>query len=58
MSLVPIPPWSEKDMDSYFKTAMADALAHGLTSIHDADSQPEAIAYFKRCVSLNIILAG
>ncbi|KAF9492457.1 amidohydrolase 3 [Pleurotus eryngii] len=48
MTLVPIPPWSEKDMDNYFKTAMADALAHGLTSIHDADSQPEAIAYFKK----------
>ncbi|KAF4568169.1 hypothetical protein EYR40_010434 [Pleurotus pulmonarius] len=48
MSLVPIPPWSEKDMDNYFTTAMADALAHGLTSIHDADSQPESIAYFKR----------
>ncbi|KAF7420821.1 hypothetical protein PC9H_011339 [Pleurotus ostreatus] len=48
MTLVPIPPWSEKDMDNYFTTAMTDALAHGLTSIHDADSQPEAIAFFKK----------
>lgn len=57
MTLVPIPPWSEKDMDNYFKTSMADALAHGLTSIHDADSQPEAIAYFKKYVSLTTALA-
>ncbi|KAJ8488240.1 hypothetical protein ONZ45_g14029 [Pleurotus djamor] len=48
MNLVPLPPYSEDDMKVYFETAMADALAHGLTSIHDAASPPAVIEFFKR----------
>jgi predicted amidohydrolase YtcJ len=48
MSLIPKPPWSERTQREYFNVAMKDALAHGLTSIHDADSQPESISLFKK----------
>ena len=48
MMLVPIPPWSEDDMNEYFKTAAQDAVAHGLTSIHDAEAKPEMIAFYKK----------
>jgi len=48
MDLVPRPPWTEHQMQEYFTLTMKDALGHGLTSIHDADSQPDAISLFKR----------
>jgi hypothetical protein len=48
MDLVPRPPWSERQAEEYFAMTMKDALAHGLTSIHDAESQPEAISLFKK----------
>jgi len=35
-------------MLEFFRATMKDALAHGLTSIHDAASEPEAIAFFKK----------
>jgi predicted amidohydrolase YtcJ len=48
MSLIPKPPLSEQRAREYFDLTMKDALAHGLTSIHDADSLPEAISLFKK----------
>lgn len=48
MSLIPKPPLSERMAREYFDVTMRDAVAHGLTSIHDADSQPEAISLFRK----------
>jgi predicted amidohydrolase YtcJ len=48
MTLIPKPPWSDRQMKEYFDLTMKDALAHGLTSIHDADSSPRVISFFKR----------
>jgi len=55
MDLVPIPEWSETQTTEYFETAVRDALRVGLTSIHDASSTPDMIAFFKRCVNSLII---
>jgi len=48
MKLIPIPDWTEDDTAKFFDTTMKDALSVGLTSIHDAGSPPEAIAFFKK----------
>ncbi|KAF5352909.1 hypothetical protein D9758_007891 [Tetrapyrgos nigripes] len=48
ISLIPIPAWTEDRMAEYFETTMAQALSYGLTSVHDADSSPEMIAFFKK----------
>lgn len=48
MTLIPNPPRSGSVMREYFDLAMKDALAHGLTSIHDAMSSPEMISFFKK----------
>jgi predicted amidohydrolase YtcJ len=50
MQLVPIPPYSEAQMQEYFAVTMKHALEYGLTSIHDAESSPTSIAFYKRCV--------
>ena len=49
IELIPIPAWTEPVMAEFFDITMKDALSVGLTSIHDADSSPEAIALFKKC---------
>jgi len=54
MSLIPRPPWSERQMEDYFHITMKDALAHGLTSIHDAESFPGMIDLYKRYVCVLI----
>jgi hypothetical protein len=48
MNLIPRPSLSESRAREYFDLTMKDALAHGLTSIHDADSSPEAISLFRK----------
>ncbi|KAG5646172.1 hypothetical protein DXG03_004225 [Asterophora parasitica] len=48
MELIPTPEWTEDRMTGFFDTAMRDALAHGLTSIHDAMAFPEHIMFFKQ----------
>jgi predicted amidohydrolase YtcJ len=48
MDLIPVPPWSEAQMDDYFQRTMTDALQHGLTSIHDALSDPSYIKFFMK----------
>ena len=54
MSLIPRPPWSERQIEDYFHITMKDALAHGLTSIHDAESSPGMIDLYKRYVCVPI----
>lgn len=41
------PTWTALEMLSYFNTTMHDALMHGLTSIHDAQTFPAWIEFFK-----------
>lgn len=53
--LIPSPAWSTSTMKRYFETAMKDAVAHGLTSIHDAGTSPEQILFFKDMAGENII---
>jgi predicted amidohydrolase YtcJ len=48
MELIPIPAWTEEVRAKFFDITMKDALSVGLTSIHDADSSPEAIMLFKK----------
>lgn len=48
MNLIPTPEWTEDLISQFFDTTMRDALAHGLTSIHDAMSLPEQIDLFKK----------
>jgi hypothetical protein len=52
MLLVPSPPMSERQMLKYFERATNDALANGLTSIHDADAPPHMIRFFQKSVLL------
>ncbi|KAF5376082.1 hypothetical protein D9615_007734 [Tricholomella constricta] len=48
MALIPTPEWTEDRMTQFFETTMRDALAHGLTSIHDAMSFPDYIQFYKK----------
>jgi predicted amidohydrolase YtcJ len=48
MSLIPIPPWSEKQITEFFDQTMEEALSYGLTSIHDADTKPDIIKFFQK----------
>ncbi|KIN96284.1 hypothetical protein M404DRAFT_16921 [Pisolithus tinctorius Marx 270] len=48
MSLIPLPPPSEADMQRYFERTVKDALAVGLTSIHDAATEPDAIEFYRQ----------
>jgi len=47
MELIKVPSWTQTQMLEYFAKAVKDAHAYGLTSIHDAMSTPENIAFFK-----------
>ncbi|KAF8878407.1 amidohydrolase 3 [Infundibulicybe gibba] len=46
-SLVPIPKWTESQLSTFFDITMKEALAHGVTSIHDAAAELDHIALFK-----------
>ncbi|KAI0063272.1 amidohydrolase 3 [Artomyces pyxidatus] len=48
MELVHLPKRSEAEVSESFEITMRDALSVGLTSIHDAWSTPEDIAFYKR----------
>lgn len=50
MALVPVPPWSQRQMEEYFQRAVKDALRVGLTSVHDAAATPEIIDVFRKYV--------
>ncbi|KAI6118109.1 amidohydrolase family-domain-containing protein [Pisolithus sp. B1] len=47
-SLIPVPSPSEADMLRYFDKTVKDALAVGLTSIHEASTDPDAIEFYKQ----------
>ncbi|KAL6308903.1 amidohydrolase family-domain-containing protein [Sparassis latifolia] len=48
MALVPKPPRSAAQMKAYLERALTDALAVGLTSVHDADVEVDMIDVFKQ----------
>lgn len=48
MDLIPAPSRTKERLSNSFDIAMKDALSHGLTSIHDADSRLDHINFFKR----------
>jgi len=54
-SLIPNPAWTTETMKRYFATTMKDALAHGLTSIHDAGSAPDQIRFFKEMADADML---
>ncbi|KAJ7928481.1 amidohydrolase family-domain-containing protein [Mycena leptocephala] len=47
MTLIPRPPWAPEQYVDFFNTAVEEALKFGLTSIHDASTDPDAVAFFK-----------
>ncbi|KAJ7496987.1 amidohydrolase family-domain-containing protein [Mycena latifolia] len=47
MTLIPSPPWTPEQYVDFFKTAVTEALKFGLTSIHDAATDPDAVKFFK-----------
>lgn len=51
MALLPIPKWTEVQMSQFFDTTMKEALARGLTSIHDAGVEPKPMAFYKKYIS-------
>jgi hypothetical protein len=52
MDLIEKPAPTEAETLEQFETTMLDALRVGLTSIHDADTLPNSIAFFRQYVSL------
>lgn len=46
--LIARPPPTERDLERYFQTTVNEALAVGLTSLHDAGFKPDSLAFFKR----------
>ena len=52
MDLIPVPPWSEALMADFFNRTITESLQYGLTSIHDADTSPARIAFFRKYVWL------
>ncbi|KAG6818472.1 hypothetical protein H0H93_004719 [Arthromyces matolae] len=48
MDLIPTPEETEETMSKFFDKTMQDALAYGLTSIHDAMTTPKQIQFFMR----------
>lgn len=49
MSLIPSRPFDEARAMEFFTRTVTDALAVGLTSVHDAMSLPEEINFYKKC---------
>ena len=45
--LVTVPPPTYKDLEKRFQLVVADAVSHGLTSIHDAGFDPRSLEFFK-----------
>ena len=50
MNLIPRPHWTENQISDFFDTTIKEALSRGLTSIHDADSNLDHLAFFKKSV--------
>jgi predicted amidohydrolase YtcJ len=45
--LVTVPSPTYKDLEKRFQLVVADAISHGLTSIHDAGFDPRSLEFFK-----------
>ena len=50
MALIPVPPPSEAQMTEQLARAVRDALAVGLTSVHDAAVNGRMLSVFKKSV--------
>jgi predicted amidohydrolase YtcJ len=50
--LIKKPPITEHDLIKRFNRTIRDAVASGLTSLHDAGFDPMSLKFFKRFVSL------
>ncbi|CAK5282431.1 unnamed protein product [Mycena citricolor] len=48
MALIPSPPWAPDQYSQFFETVAAEALKFGLTTIHDAATDPVSVAFFKQ----------
>ncbi|KAF7321560.1 Amidohydrolase 3 [Mycena kentingensis (nom. inval.)] len=51
MGLVPVPPPSPEQTLEFFNAAVGEALKYGLTSVHDAATEPASVAFFKQMAS-------
>lgn len=49
--LIKRPPLTQVDLQKRFKATVDDALAFGLTSIHDAGLKPASLEFFKKFVN-------
>ncbi|KAJ7647632.1 amidohydrolase family-domain-containing protein [Roridomyces roridus] len=47
MTLIPQPAWTPQQYTDFFNTAVAEALKYGVTSVHDAFTDPAAVTFFK-----------
>ncbi|KAF7315179.1 Amidohydrolase 3 [Mycena indigotica] len=47
MALIPNPPWSSDQYLDFFNAAVSEALKYGLTSVHDAATDPASVAFLK-----------
>lgn len=50
MSIVPVPPPTKVQLRDYFERTVRDAYAVGLTSIHDAATEPHEIEFYQEYV--------
>ena len=50
IDVIPKPSLTDADLRKRLMTAVRDAHAYGLTSVHDAALLPESLAFFKRYV--------
>ncbi|KAJ7188611.1 amidohydrolase family-domain-containing protein [Mycena filopes] len=50
MMLIPRPPWAAEQYTEFFNAAVAEALKYGLTSVHDAATDPAAIRLYLMAV--------
>jgi hypothetical protein len=57
MDLIPRSPLSKQQMHEFFLGTMNDALRYGLTSVHDAATLPDAVAFYKECVKACFFLS-
>ncbi|PVF96395.1 hypothetical protein CPB86DRAFT_807752 [Serendipita vermifera] len=54
-TLVPRPPWSDRQMRSYFKTAVHEVLRLGITAVHDAMTREPVIDFYKRIADEGVL---
>ncbi|KAL1735824.1 amidohydrolase family-domain-containing protein [Schizophyllum commune] len=55
IDVIPKPSLTDADLRKRLMTAVRDAHAYGLTSVHDAALLPESLAFFKRQAEANVL---